>query len=440
MKMEDSANVIISSESGSASMSVAGNPTALAGATGTATIDDSTISITAKGAESARISVGRADSLPDVQVEATLNLVNGTTVTVDNAGTFNTFGNFGRTAGIAEVTISGGSNLIIKATGDGNAIVSVGRDGGTATLTVTGDQSGMSVDNSLNIGRGAGGIGTLNIADGAVVTNGGTTRVGRADDSSKTELATGVVTIDGVGSRLNAGTTLMIPALTNSAPGSGTVNVVNNGTVAATTVQLNTDGTLCGNGTVEGDVEMDGGTLCVDETLGDTETLMVDGALDVTSGDLVFDVAGTGLGDADFIVVTSQADLAGSRVVINLADGYLPALGDRVEIMSASGFVSLPSPSNAVVQGAPPGFQFDFQIDGDKLVFVALSEARPTITAAIDIKPGSFPNCFNNNGHGCQRRSKSTPLAGVKMHHLMRFSPALAVVPVVHRRDPRCFV
>ena len=49
-----------------------------------------------------------------------------------------------------------------------------------------------------------------------------------------------------------------------------------------------------------------------------------------------------------------------------------------------------------------------------------------------------------NMSHGdhadCQRRSKSTPLAGVKMHHLMRFSPALAVVPVVHRRDPRCFV
>ena len=43
-------------------------------------------------------------------------------------------------------------------------------------------------------------------------------------------------------------------------------------------------------------------------------------------------------------------------------------------------------------------------------------------------------------GLDCQRRSKSTPLAGVKMHHLMRFSPALAVVPVVHRRDPRCFV
>ena len=47
---------------------------------------------------------------------------------------------------------------------------------------------------------------------------------------------------------------------------------------------------------------------------------------------------------------------------------------------------------------------------------------------------------FSCHEAACQRRSKSTPLAGVKMHHLMRFSPALAVVPVVHRRDPRCFV
>ena len=47
---------------------------------------------------------------------------------------------------------------------------------------------------------------------------------------------------------------------------------------------------------------------------------------------------------------------------------------------------------------------------------------------------------YHIDNNPCQRRSKSTPLAGVKMHHLMRFSPALAVVPVVHRRDPRCFV
>ena len=52
----------------------------------------------------------------------------------------------------------------------------------------------------------------------------------------------------------------------------------------------------------------------------------------------------------------------------------------------------------------------------------------------------SFPFLGPELVYSCQRRSKSTPLAGVKMHHLMRFSPALAVVPVVHRRDPHCFV
>ena len=55
-------------------------------------------------------------------------------------------------------------------------------------------------------------------------------------------------------------------------------------------------------------------------------------------------------------------------------------------------------------------------------------------------RAGSLKWQLDRSRSKCQRRSKSTPLAGVKMHHLMRFSPALAVVPVVHRRDPRCFV
>ena len=56
------------------------------------------------------------------------------------------------------------------------------------------------------------------------------------------------------------------------------------------------------------------------------------------------------------------------------------------------------------------------------------------------VDSSDFHRLYHGFAPNCQRRSKSTPLAGVKMHHLMRFSPALAVVPVVHRRDPRCFV
>ena len=49
----------------------------------------------------------------------------------------------------------------------------------------------------------------------------------------------------------------------------------------------------------------------------------------------------------------------------------------------------------------------------------------------------------------CQRRNKNTPFAGAKVHHLdgvkisqssMRQSSIFQVVPVAHRRDPRCFV
>ena len=43
--------------------------------------------------------------------------------------------------------------------------------------------------------------------------------------------------------------------------------------------------------------------------------------------------------------------------------------------------------------------------------------------AAFEERPASVRDHFVAMGATCQRRSKSTPLAGVKMHHLMRFSP-----------------
>ena len=73
---------------------------------------------------------------------------------------------------------------------------------------------------------------------------------------------------------------------------------------------------------------------------------------------------------------------------------------------------------------------------------ISFGEFPPALSMlyAIEVTEGLADTMFCNMYTACQRRSKSTPLAGVKMHHLMRFSPALAVVPVVHRRDPRCFV
>ena len=74
-------------------------------------------------------------------------------------------------------------------------------------------------------------------------------------------------------------------------------------------------------------------------------------------------------------------------------------------------------------------------LDKDALVGKTIGVVRSAFGSSSDPE-----SAVVNDVMECQRRSKSTPLAGVKMHHLMRFSPALAVVPVVHRRDPRCFV
>ena len=82
-------------------------------------------------------------------------------------------------------------------------------------------------------------------------------------------------------------------------------------------------------------------------------------------------------------------------------------------------------------------FVADTAADGARVFTddAAAYKGMPFDHASVRHSVGEFVD-----GMACQRRSKSTPLAGVKMHHLMRFGPALAVVPVVHRRDPRCFV
>ena len=93
-------------------------------------------------------------------------------------------------------------------------------------------------------------------------------------------------------------------------------------------------------------------------------------------------------------------------------------------------------------------FQNPSDFQKDPLTEVLQAGARELLAQAVEAEVsvflGSHAALVDAAGRRrvvrCQRRSKSTPLAGVKMYHLMRFSPALAVVPVVHRRDPRCFV
>ena len=119
---------------------------------------------------------------------------------------------------------------------------------------------------------------------------------------------------------------------------------------------------------------------------------------------------------ADQVLVTS-----GSLQAIDLVNAILVEPGDTV-IVEAATYAG--SPARLKRCGAK---WVGIDVDDDGLRTDELERTLESLR-----QRGIRPKC--------QRRSKSTPLAGVKMHHLMRFSPALAVVPVVHRRDPRCFV
>ena len=84
-----------------------------------------------------------------------------------------------------------------------------------------------------------------------------------------------------------------------------------------------------------------------------------------------------------------------------------------------------------------------------------LYEFVPVINAIPSIGQFSKPVIYLAFGglflqwRACQRRSKNTPFAGAKVHHhggvktsqpSVRQSSLFRVVPVVHRRAPRCFV
>ena len=60
----------------------------------------------------------------------------------------------------------------------------------------------------------------------------------------------------------------------------------------------------------------------------------------------------------------------------------------------------------------------------DPLTEVLRSGARELLAQAWKLKLPSFSKVMR-----CQRRSKSTPLADVKKHHLMRFRPSVGGCP-----------
>ena len=259
-------------------------------------------------------------------------------------------------------------NLIIGASGTGTMKIENGgavasgdahiAEGAksTGTVTVTGANSSWSVQGVLSVGEG--GTGILNIQDGGVVTS-GSGQIGGAAGSS------GSVVVDGQKSLWNA-TAQKGSGIINVGGGGGDalLMVSNGGKVIASQVNVNSGGTLSGQG-VTGNVTNNGGTVTPTDGPG---LMTITGNYTQSSGALVFDIDGDQPGQFDQLSVQGLANFAGGTIDINFENGFAPIAGDTFDLISAA--LGLRNSGVTVdVNGLAPGTDFTESFTANGLSF-----------------------------------------------------------------------
>jgi T5SS/PEP-CTERM-associated repeat protein len=253
----------------------------------------------------------------------------------------------------------GSGNLTIKDGGSvssnsGNIASAGGTPFGTASVTVTGASSTWNNTTDLRVGNN--GNGTLNIRNGAAVSN---------SDAyiATTPGSTGAATVEGAGAKWNITGRLSVAgdASTSTSGGSGTLNI-NPGA----TVKVTQDTTVFSNGIVRlqggtldsssigfqgagGQFQFTSGTLHVGLFNGNLLnqggklapghsaglTTVVGNYTQQTAGDLDIEIGGPSAFDNDIVNVLGSASLSG-ELQLALINGFVPGAGQTFSIMQAA--------------------------------------------------------------------------------------------------------
>ncbi len=241
------------------------------------------------------------------------------------------------------------------AVGGGDAHIAQGAQS-TGTVTVTGANSSWSVQGALSVGEG--GTGILNIQEGGVVTS-ASGQIGGAAGSS------GSVVVDGQKSTWNA-TAQKGSGIINvgGAGGAALLMVSNGGQVIANQVNVNSGGTLSGQG-VTGNVTNNGGTVTPTDGPG---LMTITANYTQNSGALVFDIDGDQPGQFDQLFVHGLANFTGGTIDINFENGFAPIAGDTFDLISAA--LGLRNSGVTVdVNGLVPGTDFTESFTANGLSF-----------------------------------------------------------------------
>jgi autotransporter family porin len=317
------------------------------------------------------------------------NTVRGT---VDLASTVTVAGDLsigGQAA--ATLTVENGSALHAQ----GNATLGE-LAGGDGTLTIDNPQTALRYSGKLTVGDA--GAGTLAISSGGIVQpgDGGGGAVIVAAQAN----ATGIVTVDGAGSLLQAHT-MTVGGDEKGAGGTGSVTLTNGGAVTVSsdvalwpgatvdvrgggmtigadvaeapvgTALVEGGGRLVGFGTVVGNLRVAGGNVVPG---GDPGTLTIAGDYTQDSGTLDMGIAGPTPDLYNHVAVMGNFSLNGGLLLLDFQDGFAPAAGQTFDLISAGNAFSV-APDQVQVAGLEPGWQYQIDTSGDGLAIKSLSDA-----------------------------------------------------------------
>jgi hypothetical protein len=120
----------------------------------------------------------------------------------------------------------------------------------------------------------------------------------------------------------------------------GVIGVFENGVIDVGQLVLRGPLTLHGNGTIDGDVTNDGGSIAPlsipRAECCRTGELKINGTYRQQTGHISFTIEGTSSGkNVDHLVITGQADLSGSIATQVITKNYEPSIGDVVPLLTA---------------------------------------------------------------------------------------------------------
>ena len=220
-----------------------------------------------------------------------------------------------------------------------------------SVIDLSGNNSTFNVATDLTLGQ-SGNPGTLIMSDNADTSVAGAI-----------EIINGEVNVNGGNLNTNS-LNLMTAGTVNLSAGSLMANSID-----ATSGNFNVTGGTLGFSIFEGDLINQGATV---QALGDAT---LTGSYTQNSGSLLFEISSGNPSGISALTTTGDINLLNGSVIFSFIDGFLPSEGFTFEFLNAGGAFDINSAILFSVIGIAEGFEFDTDIIGNSINFIALNDA-----------------------------------------------------------------